>query len=373
MSDEVLVEISFCGVCGTDVKILHDHHAYYRPPLILGHEFSGVVADVGADVTGISVGDTVVVPPSPIRVESLEARARSPWQTGVRDGFEAEWGFTTYGGFTKYGVFGAERIVKLPNGVDVESAALVEPLSVCVHAVLDNASVRATDVVVVSGAGAIGLLTAQLAKAQGATVVVLGLGVDEHRLALAKSLGADAVVNTERDDPEDVTLDLSRGAGADVVFECVGAEASVVNCIRLVRRGGHYVQVGTSASVMSVEFAQIAYKELTVKGNLAATRDQLGACGEAAHSDGKDTDQGARVPQVASLGLGAWVCARRREAFGEGPALPGVRNWGSSQTVPKPLLQIHLVPTAERTQIASVQGFSKISYELADTIPQKIG
>ena len=272
MSNEVLVEISFCGVCGTDVKILHDHHAYYRPPLILGHEFSGVVADVGADVTGISVGDAVVVPPSPIRVESLEARARSPWQTGVRDGFEAEWGFTTYGGFTKYGVFGAERIVKLPAGVDVESAALVEPLSVCVHAVLDNASVRATDVVVVSGAGAIGLLTAQLAKAQGATVVVLGLGVDEHRLALAKSLGADAVVNTERDDPEDVTLDLSQGAGADVVFECVGAEASVVNCIRLVRRGGHYVQVGTSASVMSVEFAQIAYKELTVKGNLAATR-----------------------------------------------------------------------------------------------------
>jgi L-iditol 2-dehydrogenase len=272
MSNEVLVAISFCGVCGTDVKILHDHHAYYRPPLILGHEFSGVVADVGADVTGISVGDAVVVPPSPIRVESLEARARSPWQTGVRDGFEAEWGFTTYGGFTKYGVFGAERIVKLPDGVDVESAALVEPLSVCVHAVLDNASVRATDVVVVSGAGAIGLLTAQLAKAQGATVVVLGIGVDEHRLALAKSLGADAVVNTERDDPEDVTLDLSQGAGADVVFECVGAEASVVNCIRLVRRGGHYVQVGTSASVMSVEFAQIAYKELTVKGNLAATR-----------------------------------------------------------------------------------------------------
>ena len=271
-STEVLVRISFCGVCGTDVKIHHDHHAYYRPPMILGHEFSGVVADVGADVSGISVGDEVVVPPSAVRRDSIYERRRNPPQGDFRSGFDAEWGFTTFGGFTTYSVFDAQRILKLPKEVDVETAALVEPLSVCVHGVLGKSRIQPTDVVVVSGAGAIGLLAAQLAKAHGASVVVLGIGVDEHRLDLAKSLGADVVVNTQQRDPLSDVLDLTHGAGADVAVECAGAEASVSRCIDLLRRGGRYVQIATSTSLMSLDFTQIAYKELTVKGSLAATR-----------------------------------------------------------------------------------------------------
>ncbi len=271
-SSQVLVKIRYCGICGTDVKIFHDHHYYYRAPAILGHEFSAEVAEVGADVSGISVGDEVVLPPSGASYDSIYSRSISHLGGGPRHGFHAEWGFTSYGAFTTYGVFDAERVVKLPENVDVEEAALVEPLSVATRGVLNNSNIQPTDVVVVSGAGPIGQLAAQLAKAHGATVIVLGVGVDEHRLALAESLGADLVLNVEEKDPLSDVLDLTHGAGADAVFECAGVEASMSKCIEIVRRGGRYVQIATAASRMNIDFVQIAYKELTVKGSLGSTR-----------------------------------------------------------------------------------------------------
>ena len=270
--NQIKVEIRFCGICGTDVKIYHDEHAYYRPPLILGHEFSGVVAEVGEGVQNLKLGDRVVMaPPRAGRARSLYGQARTPYAGGMRRGFEAEWGLTTYGGFTKYGVYQSELALKLPENVDLDSAALSEPLAVCVKGVLENACVHSTDVVVVSGPGPIGLLTAQLARAEGGTVVVLGTTIDEARLALAKELGADAVVNVEEEDPEAVVLALTGGSGADVVFECAGVAASVSQCMNLARRWGHYVQIGTSAKIMDIDFALISYKELSVAGSFGSS------------------------------------------------------------------------------------------------------
>ena len=125
---------------------------------------------------------------------------------------------------------------------------------------------------VVSGPGTIGLLTAQLAKAQGGFVIVIGLSSDEHRLALAKKLGADMVINVEQNDPLPEILSLTHGAGADLVFECAGAQSSVSKCIELARRGGRYVQLGTSVKAMDIDFTQIAYKELTVAGSFGSSR-----------------------------------------------------------------------------------------------------
>jgi L-iditol 2-dehydrogenase len=269
---EIKMEIGYCGICGTDVKIYHDEHAYYKPPLVLGHEFSGQVAAVGEDVSDVEIGDKVIVAPPAARPKSLYGRSRDPWAGVARRGFEAEWGFTTYGGFTKYAVCDQNRILKLPESVDLESAALLEPLSVCVHGVLGKACIHFSDIVVVSGPGPIGLLAAQLAKAEGAFVVVLGLEADQERLMLAKELGADMAINVDQIDPLPQVLGLTHGAGADVVIECAGAAPSVSQCIELSRPGGHYVQLGTSAKTMMTDFAQIAYKEMTVAGSFGCSR-----------------------------------------------------------------------------------------------------
>ena len=226
--NEVKVEIKYCGICGTDVKIYHDEHAYYKPPLILGHEFSGVVVEVGEDVKNVKVGSEVVVPPGIAPARSLYGQSRDPWAGMGRQGFEAEWGFTSYGGFTKYGVYNWRSILEIPPGVDLESAALAEPLAVCVHAILGKAGIHCSDIVVVSGPGPIGLLTAQLAKAEGSLVIVLGISADESRLVIAKELGADVVLNVEEQDPLPIVLDLTYGAGADVVCECAGVAASII-------------------------------------------------------------------------------------------------------------------------------------------------
>ena len=263
----VKVEIKYCGICGTDVKIYHDEHAYYRPPLILGHEFSGEVVEVGGEVKNIKVGSKVVVPPGLAQARSLYGQSQDAWAGLGRSGFEAEWGFTSYGGFTKYGVYNWRSILEVPEGVDLESAALAEPLAVTVHAIVGKSGIHCSDIVVVSGPGPIGLLTAQLAKAEGARVIVLGVTADETRLAMAKELGADLVLNVEEDDPLPVILEHSYGSGADVVCECAGVAASVAQCIKLARRGAQYIQLGTSMKEMPIDFTQISYKELTVVGS----------------------------------------------------------------------------------------------------------
>ena len=270
--NEVKVEIKYCGICGTDVKIYHGDHAYYKPPLILGHEFSGMVVEVGEDVKNVNVGSEVVTARGTALARSLYRRLRDPWAGRGRRGFEAEWGFTTYGGFTKYGVYDWQSILEIPPNVDLESAALTEPLGVCVHAILGKARIHSSDIVVVSGPGPIGLLTAQLAKAEGSLVIVLGTSVDETRLALAKELGADVVLNVEEQDPLPVVLDLTYGAGADVVCECAGVAASVSQCLNLARWGAQYIQIGTSIKEMLIDFTQISYKELVVSGSFGSER-----------------------------------------------------------------------------------------------------
>ena len=272
--NQIKLEIKFCGICGTDIKYYHDEHAFYRPPLIYGHEFSGVVAELGAGVQRLKIGDRVIIAPrAGGRGRSLYGQAQQPYSgTPPRGrGFGAEWGFTTYGGYTKYGVYDQDVPLKLPDSIELDSAALNEPLSVCIKGVLGKAGIHCTDVVVVSGPGTIGLLTTQLAKAEGGTVVVLGTNVDERRLSLAKELGADAVVNVEKEDPQKVVAELT-GSGADVVCECAGIAASVSQCIRLARRGAQYVQIGTSMKIMDIDFAQISYKELNVAGSFGSER-----------------------------------------------------------------------------------------------------
>ncbi len=263
---QVLIEVKAVGLCGTDIHIFYDEFVN-NPPVILGHEVSGVIAEIGKGVTNIEVGERVTT-------ESYFTTCGLCYY--CRNGKEnlcthrLSIGSRVNGGMAKYVVVPSRNIHKLPKNVDYTKGALTEPLACVVHSALDMTKMSPGDIVAVSGPGPIGLLTTQIAKQAGAIVIVIGTKWDINRLRVAKELGADYTINLEEEDPTRIINSLGRGLGTDVVFECAGVEASVEMCLRLVRRAGQYTQMGLVGQKVSFNIDQIIHKEITVKGGNAS-------------------------------------------------------------------------------------------------------
>lgn len=267
-SKQVVIEVSAAGICGTDIHILHDEFKT-TPPVVLGHEVAGRVVQLGSEVDGIELGSRVT---TETYFETCMACRY------CRDGHinlcpeRRSIGSAVNGGFTKYLVVPATNIHMLPENVELLEGVLTEPLACVVHGVLDTPTVQPGDLAVIAGPGAIGLLTLQVVKAAGAAVAVLGTDVDEERLTLARSLGADYTFNVFEDDYADSLRDLTPGGhGADVVCECSGAGSAAQHLLGLVRRGGRYIQIGLFGKPVSWDIDQICYKELMVTGSNAST------------------------------------------------------------------------------------------------------
>ena len=268
---QVKIRVRAAGICGTDWHIYQDEFKT-QPPVVMGHEVAGEVAAVGDGVAGRFPG---VQPGARVTTETYFATCGECRY--CRDGREnlclnrRSIGSAVHGGFTQYVVVPAQNVHPLPDNVDFEAGALTEPLACVVHGVLDARAVQPGDVAVIAGPGAIGLLTLQVAKAAGATVVVLGTDVDEQRLQLARDLGADHTLNVQRDDAAALVAELSdEGLGADVVLECSGAGPAAQQLLELVRRGGRYVQIGLFGKPIAWDLDQVCYKELTVTGSNAS-------------------------------------------------------------------------------------------------------
>jgi len=178
-------------------------------------------------------------------------------------------GYWLNGGFAEYVVVGAHRLHRLPDTVSFDEGALTEPLACCVHGVHELTGIEVGDLVVVLGPGAIGLICAQLAKAEGAQVMIVGTDADKERLAAAKALGIDYCVNLREQDPAALARELSDGDGADVVLECSGSEAAAELGLDIARRLGKYSQIGLFGKPITLDFERIAYKELRVTGSLS--------------------------------------------------------------------------------------------------------
>jgi L-iditol 2-dehydrogenase len=260
----VVVEVKAAGICGTDLHIYHDEYPSV-PPVIMGHEIAGVVAEIGEGVTGYKTGDRVTCETYFSVCEKCEfCRAGLPNLCRNRKSI----GTHVHGAFTRYLLVPARNLHALPLGVDDLAGALTEPLACCVHA-LELTRVEPTDVAVVSGPGAIGLLMAQVVKAAGARVIVLGTNADEARLEMAQQLGVDVTLNVQSGDAQATVNAMSDGLGADVVFECAGAAASAQSCLSLVRRRGRYAQVGLFGKQIQWDLDQVVYKEVQVSGSFA--------------------------------------------------------------------------------------------------------
>ncbi|GGB33000.1 alcohol dehydrogenase catalytic domain-containing protein [Virgibacillus dakarensis] len=262
-SDQVKIEVKYAGICGSDI---HTYEGHYKvaAPVTLGHEFAGVVVEVGDNVSECKIGDRVTSETTFYICGECEY-----CQTGDYNLCNHRKGLGTQqnGGFAKYLIARKESVHKLPENVDFPSAAMTEPLS-CAHHVVAKTTIHEGDVVVVTGPGPIGLLTAQVAKSQGATVIITGLTNDKVRLDKAREIGIDYTVNIQEEDVKEVVNRLTDGYGADLVFECSGAVPAVKMGLDLLRKKGQYGQIGIFASAeIPVDFEKIIQKEIRVVGS----------------------------------------------------------------------------------------------------------
>jgi (R,R)-butanediol dehydrogenase/meso-butanediol dehydrogenase/diacetyl reductase len=239
---KAVVEISHCGICGTDLHAWASGATYN--PAICGHEWAGIVAARGAGVANVKEGDRVAIGIAPACGKCADCRSgRGAWCSNA---FAGMLGLdrlaAPHGGFARAIAVDAARLVRVRAGISDEAAAMLEPATVALHAVR-RTPLRLGDGCVVLGAGPIGLLTQQCAQAAGAGAVVV---VEPHpaRREKARELGARAVVDPGREDVSARVREVLGPLGADVVFECAGIPATIDISASLVRRGGVVSLVG---------------------------------------------------------------------------------------------------------------------------------
>ena len=265
--NEVKIKVAYAGICGTDMSIYTGAKSTY-PPITMGHEFSGVITEVGKAVKGWKVGDRVIAETTKLYCGECEFCKTGKHSLCPERG---ALGQQVDGVFAEYVCQVAEMLHRVPDGVSLLEAALVEPAACAYHAVFDLNDVKANDKVVVIGPGPMGLLTAQMLKAAGAYVIITGISGDEGRLALARKLGADCTVVTTEEDLKLVVDELTSGVGADYVFECAGFESSITTAFDIVKKMGTVVQVGipNPKGVTLPNYTNVMMKELRVIGSFS--------------------------------------------------------------------------------------------------------
>jgi L-iditol 2-dehydrogenase len=266
--NQIKLEIAYCGICGTDIHVLHDTFRNY-PPVILGHEFSGTVVEVGKKITSATLGE---------RVTGLGATAVT---CGVckycRSGYfifcanRRGMGHGVDGGFTRYVVMRPDQLYRIPENFSLDEAALSEPFAAVVQAVTEITNVRIGDTALVSGPGPMGLLCLKLLVAEGVRTIVAGAPGDQERLSAALRIGAAAVINIGEQSLVDATQEHTGGVGVDVAFECAGHPGSVRGCLESLRPMGRYTQVAICGQDIQFPIDQIFYKQLIMSGSVCYT------------------------------------------------------------------------------------------------------
>jgi L-iditol 2-dehydrogenase len=271
---EVLVRVRAAAICGSDLGIYDFTPSYsgMTLPVVMGHEFSGVVEAVGKDIEGFAVGDRVL---SRSVVSCGECRFCAAGMDNLCES-SSLFGIHQDGGFTEYITVPQGLLYPIPEGMSFEEAALVEPLSNAVHFVNDLTPVEPGDLAVVLGIGPIGLFSAQLLRLAGAEVLMTGISVDTIRFKIAGRLGLEAV-NVDEVDPVELVMERTSGRGADVAFVAVGAPSAVHQAVRLVRKRGHVTVVGIFPGDVAIPMTTVVRREITLAGAYDARAENFEA------------------------------------------------------------------------------------------------
>ena len=261
--EDVLVEVSWCGICGTD---LHEYLAgpIFIPPsleqVVLGHEFSARVAAVGDGVDAVAVGDRVVVIPHRVCREChfcrrlMFQRCRNLELVGL----------TRNGAFARFTVARQDQLVPLPDAIPDEFGALVEPLAVTFHGMRQPGVSPGADIAII-GAGPIGLSAVAVARAVGLRSIIV-VEMLPQRAAIARQMGADDVLDPHEVDPLDAIRELTAGRGADVTMECVGLSETMNLAIRAARPGGLALLAGITEMPSDVDLNAAVRDEKEIRG-----------------------------------------------------------------------------------------------------------
>ncbi|WP_456439059.1 2,3-butanediol dehydrogenase [Caldithrix abyssi] len=276
---EVKIKVEWCGICGTD---LHEYEAgpifiptsphpltKKTPPVTLGHEFSGVIVEIGEGVSNWKKGDRVVVDACIVCGECYYCK-NGMYHLCDKLGFN---GLAADGGFAEYVIAPAYQLYKLDERMTFEEGALIEPIAVGVHAVRKSRFMEG-DTAAVIGAGPIGLVTLQAVKAAGATKVYV-LEVAEERKKFAEKLGADAVIDPTKENAGEKIKELTNGIGVNIAFECVGLEKTLTQAIEVTRKGGRIVVAGIFAGSFDghIPYNDIVIGEKEIIGTIAYKGD----------------------------------------------------------------------------------------------------
>lgn len=217
-----------------------------KTPVVLGHEFSGTIVEIGEDVKKVKIGDRVT---SETTFETCGTcdycKSKDYNLCPSRKGI----GTQVNGSFAEYVLSREESVHVLPDNVSFLAASLTEPLACCVHAALEKTTIDKDDVVLILGPGPIGLLLAQVVKSQGAKVILSGVTKDKERLEFGKKLGVDVIVDSLQEDLEKIVMEKTNGYGVNRAFDCSGAVPAVNQGLRLIKKKGEFVQVGLFANI----------------------------------------------------------------------------------------------------------------------------
>jgi len=269
---DVLVRVKSCGICGSDVHGFDGSSGRRIPPVIMGHEASGVVARLGGDVTGLQEGDRVTFDSMISCGRCWFCRQGQPNLCDDRRvlGVSCK-EYRRHGAFAEFVSVPSHIVFKIPDALSFDEAAMVEPVSVAVHAV-NLTRVRLGDTAVVVGAGMIGLLTIQALRQAGCGRIV-SVDLEDDRLALAKKLGADHVINSRAGDVPAQIQAMTDGRGADIAMEAVGVPATVEMSVESVRKGGSVTLIGNVTSKVSFPLQSVVTREVSVLGSCASSND----------------------------------------------------------------------------------------------------
>ncbi len=274
--EEVLVSVKACGICGSDVHGMDGSTGRRRPPIIMGHEAAGVIADTGQAVAGWSPGDRVTFDSTIYCGECAYCRDGMINLCDRRRvlGVSCE-DYRQHGAFAELVAVPPRILYRVPDGLPFEHAAMVEPFAIALHAIRRSPPAL-NDTVVVVGAGMIGLALVQgLAHTGCGRLIVLDIA--DERLKLASSLGATHIINSSREDVLKAIQTLTHGRGADISFEAVGMTSTVDLALRCLRKGGAATLVGNVAPKIEFPLQVAVTRELSIHGS-CASRGEYPAC-----------------------------------------------------------------------------------------------
>lgn len=299
--EEVLVEVKACGICGSDVHGMDGSSGRRIPPIVMGHEASGVITKTGSAVHNFRAGDRVTFDSTVYCGECWYCRRGDINLCDNRRVLGVSCGeYRRYGAFAQYVTVPERILYRIPDELSFEHAALTEPVSIAVHAV-ERTPVSLGDTAVVAGTGMIGLLVVQALRAAGCGQII-AIDLEEEKLALAKKLGADHGLNPKTADVVTEVRNLTGGRGADLAFEVVGIGATLNIALSTLRKGGIATLVGNLTATVDFPHQSVVTREITLNAS-CASRGEYPACIDMIRR--KKIDVAPLVSKVVPLSEGA--------------------------------------------------------------------